>query len=128
MSDELQISLSIQSKLGGILRDVLNVTAAYDQANEGIYGGPVQNIGTSPVAIGFGAVTSARILVAYNLDLTNYVDLYVDDSAGAAEMKLLPRSATVPSFPAILPLTPGVGFEAVADTAACDVYVAVIDL
>lgn len=94
-----------------------------DQTGAGAFRQTV-NIGTSPETISFGDVSPGLVL-AINLDDTNFVDFGPDDSGTLHALgRLYPQSR----WPAMIFVSPGATLSMQADTGACDVHLIAYEL
>lgn len=93
MANEIQVSLTLTvSKNGATATATFNLTEtmAGDQ-----FISNVQIVGTSNEALVVGDVTTVGWVVCKNLDATNYVEIFLDNSNAQLVAKLLPGQATI---------------------------------
>jgi hypothetical protein len=124
MVNEIHFSMRLQVK-NGFLDDVHQPQPILIDQATARRGGHVQNIGTSAELVDFGDVSTNGILVLRNLDPTNFIKYgpLVPGSGGAMEVwgKILPGEYWA------MRLMTSVVMHAQADTAACDLDVALYD-
>lgn len=121
MADELTVQLlvdflkgknSLKKDFGKVLTDVTGTKPHHT----------VQTIGTTEEPIDFGDITPAGVmLMLYNLDETNFIEVQADTTLQAT-MKLLAND-----FPQIIRVADGATPQAVADTADCDLAIWVVE-
>lgn len=121
MANEIRISASLNVTNGNFSFQHL-VNASVDQATAGGGNPGTVDIGTSEEDIDFGDITTEGYAVIQNLDATNYVQ-FGPKSGGSMVACGRLKAGEV----AILRLEPAVIIRAVANTAACKVFVAVIE-
>ena len=120
LNGTLQVSIGAA---GGAVVGVATPAAINQVGTNSI--GNVQNIGTTTEAIVLGDVTTIGYLMLINLDATNFVSVGlatpVTTGPGNAFAKLLPGEfCIIPTRQTVI--------YALADTAACDVFVVAIEL
>lgn len=90
-----------------------------EQAGTGVFAQTV-SVGTTAETLTFADITTPLLVVLWNLDATNFVEIGVDDTG---TQKIFGKLRPSASFPAILPWSPGKLLSLKADTATCKVYV-----
>ena len=122
MANEIKASVRLSVTKGNLKLAYGGTTLAEDMAgSKGGNPGTV-NIGTSAELISLGDITSAGYCYIRNLDATNYVE--IGPTSGGALVPMLRLKA---GQEALMPLTPSVALRGQANTAACDVLIAVIE-
>lgn len=121
MANEITIAANISAINGSLTLPRTGTTQLQvDQTNAG-YHAITQNVGTSAETLDTTALTSEGYAVMINLDATNYIT-YGPDSTGQVDFgKLKAGEMTVFRF------EPGIVLKATADTAACDVFLLVLE-
>lgn len=122
MANEITLSASlVLNKSGQSISGTVSGLAITQSGTNNI--GSVQNIGTTSEALSFGDVATPGYLFLKNLDSTNFVNFDLNNPAvaGTSFCKLLPGEC------ALIP-TRQTAIYAKADTAACDVYVILLEL
>lgn len=115
MANEITISVSISvNKTGDMTQPIARQLSGQTVNMAGAYsvGGTI-TVGTSEAAIPLGSVTTPHWGWFYNLDATNYIQLY-NGSAGAVLVRLNPGDP-----PALIPIDPASTPYAKAHTGAC---------
>jgi len=118
MADELTITASLALVKNNISATKSVSAITVDVAGTGYQKG-VQNIGTSEEAIAVGGVGTNGYIMITNLDATNYVK--VRPATGVADLiRIAPGDVCLFRCEAAAPF-------AIADTAACDIEVMLVE-
>jgi hypothetical protein len=122
MANTIAISASLAIKRTGDVSRLLfqRSNSQFTQSGEGLASG-IQNVGTSAEAIGIGDVGTEGYAVFENLDATNYVEIGWDATGFQEAFKLLPGQF------AIVPLAPSRTWQAKANTAAVELFFAILE-
>ncbi len=121
MADEITLNVSLSVTNGNFKHQWRPGTLQIDQTN-GRMAGHVQTIGTSSETVDFGSdLTAEGVCYMRNLDATNFIEIGPDSTGIVDFIKLKPGEFWVGR------LKPTVVVKAQADTAACDLQVAVFD-
>lgn len=122
MADEISVAVRLSVTKGNLKLAYGGTTQKVTMSgSKGGNPGTV-NIGTSDEAISLGDISSAGYAYFRNLDTTNYVE--IGPTSGGA---LVPFLRLAPGKEATLPLTPSVALRGQANTAACNVLIAVLE-
>lgn len=122
MAEEISITARMSVSNGNLKLNMGGTTQKFDQTTaKGGNPGTV-NIGTSDEAISLGDISSAGWAYFRNLDTTNYVE--IGPTSGGALVPFLRLEA---GEEAVLRLTPSVALRGQANTAACNVMIAVLE-
>jgi hypothetical protein len=122
MADEIKASVRLSVTKGNLKLAYGGTTRSITMA--GVKGGNpgTVNIGTSDEAISLGDIGSAGYAYFRNLDATNYVE--IGPTVAGAIAPFLRLAAGEES---LVKLTPAVALRGQANTAACNVLIAVIE-
>ncbi len=122
MADEITVLCKLKVKNGTLDLNYTSGSVQFDQAAARGGNPGTVNIGTSDEALALGDITTPGWCYMINLDATNYVDIGPEDTGA-----IVPFLRLEPGEPALMRLSPSVTVRGQANTAACNVYVAVLE-
>ena len=119
MANEITISASLNAVKGGVQIGSGSFTKSIDMAGEDMIQAS-QNIGLSPETLNLGELATIGMLLVYNLDTTNYVELALDSGMSNKIARITPGA-----FALFRPTVATI--YAAANTAACQVMVCAVE-
>lgn len=127
MASEIQVTTNFKVSNGSLKFTWSPGTQSITQTNaRGGQPGTITVATDVATLIDTGDLTSPGVALFVNLDSSNFVQIGLDDD-GNPTAGFLPFMKLKPGEGFVLRLDPSAAFYALADTAACDLFVAVFD-